>query len=102
MSTQRKLPNTSIAANEYMEQSGKKTTHAQIILNCLKTGFKGNYEQIAMRCGLSPSQVEKRISEIPQIVSTGETKKTSSQREATVWQYHIDQPIPQTQGQLFE
>lgn len=44
---------TSLAALQHMDDTGKRQTHAELILQALKAGA-ANYEAIAMRCGYSP------------------------------------------------
>lgn len=68
-----------------MDDSGKRQTHAEQIYQALLAG-PANYEAIAMRCGLQPIQVDRRLNEVPGIRKTDRTTKTKSGVSATVWE----------------
>lgn len=53
-------PYTSHKADRKFTKSGKRLTHCQIILNCLKKHNGLTYPEIAKRCGLTQPQVWRR------------------------------------------
>jgi hypothetical protein len=95
-------PKTSLRALQHMEQSGKRLSHAETITACLESGFSGNYEAIAIRCGLTPMQVTRRLSECPNIRKSGKMSQTSSKQLAEVWEYYKEPVMTDLkQGNLF-
>lgn len=82
------MQKTSLLAHAHMIQSGKKATHSDLILTALMGMPQGGqYEEIAMRCGLQPVQVHRRLAEVVGIKRTGRFKPTSSSVPAEVWVY---------------
>gem|GEM_PF-3834560 len=82
---------TSIAANRHMEDSGKKLTHADIILQGMRRMYKmeGTYQEIAKYCDLTEQQVWKRLGEMAKantIKKTGRTKILGSGHRGEIWE----------------
>lgn len=95
---------TSIAANNRMNESGAKMNHKEKIYQALKKCKSGTFERIAYFASLTESQVWKRMSELE---SEGKVKKTgtfallSSGSKGEVWQI-VETPQPKVQIELFK
>ena len=84
------VPNTSLLANDHMEQTGTKATHIELIYNAmlLPAFIEGNIDRIANFCQLRDTQVHKRLSEMERcgmIINTGKEAELKSGRLGIVW-----------------
>lgn len=98
------METTSIIANRNMEQSGRKITHSDKILQALRKIREGNFERIAYFAGLTESQVWKRLSELEtagMIRKTGKTAVLSSGDRGVIWAV-VDTPSKTVQQNLFQ
>ena len=79
---------TSLSANRYMEESGRKQSHKDKILLAFRHVKSGTFESIAQYAGLSAQQCWKRLSELESdglIHKTSQTKILSSGDRGVVW-----------------
>lgn len=96
----RKLPDTSHAANKAATEEMRRTHYGKII-SALKVLGSGIYEQIADYCGMDKHQVGRRLSEMEglQLVwKPGAKKPTKSNRMAYVYQLTGDSQ-PKTENE---
>jgi len=88
-------PASSLEAFKGIKERKVRVTHATIIEQALRRFKKGNYVQIAGFCGLTPSQVEKRLSEMEAkgiIRKSGTRTQTSLTDKGEVYEI-VESPV---------
>ena len=84
---------TSIAANNTMNETGRKATHKERIMHGMNSSAilsekGGTYEAIAIAANLTEAQTWKRLSELVKknkIYDTGRVAPLISKEKGTVW-----------------